>query len=551
MSRQNVHRRVVAHGLISIPSVIFGSNVLSYLDWNDLAALDISFTNKKDRPYILECFSYCLISIPVDLKTISKCKWIKKRKMSLKSISTSDQKLVTSAAFRGFLAYNNGLLDLALNTTFVSDSVAKFIGEKCKRLECLEIVPISHQHILPTVQLMCPPPSRLKCLRANVYETSNDNILSIIHQYPLLQQIHFGDIFGGFVKAAIDYSTCAVLPPGLSYLSILFLRRSNITADGLREIARQCPLLFAIKIENCFSLRSTALLPPNIFSNLMLFCMDTSIFSFGETIPDEWVLHMTNNCKRITNFYVINGRFSTLSSSYIAEGWPKLQGLAVRELQEGSIGVLGFSLFALTQLSVSEGTYQENSLDFFGYYFFPELEDLSIPLTPEVNDEGFYKLIKGRYRLKTINFFGCSGLTDMSVLLLSQVCSHLVKISLLQCQMTDLCLQHLASGCLDIQSIILDTPNLTDRGIRHLIRRSRKLINLEVPLSVNITGNSLLSLIKVNPKIHIKCHVLALTRCEISMSVIKRHFTTVSFLDFPRDSRHLHHPNLPPNDPFR
>ena len=511
----------------SLPSILVGSKILSqYLCLNDLSALDIAVTNNKQREYLLECFSFCSLPGSIRIQSNDLTAWLKTRKVGLESIeiSVDDNKSSCLDISYALVSIPGNFLHLQLEVKGLSSLLILIMNKKCTNLKYLDFYDIE-QPLSSFINniLDCCHSKDLRGLKVNSSLSMDDEILTILEKYPKLCDLHLGAQKNDLTFCSKPYYLLndSILQNNLSCLRTLYLCRSLITSYGLFKISKKCPLLKSLTLSECESLTNNAI---EIISTG--FPKLTSLSLFRQNITDSDILKIGQGCKYIERIGITSSTITDLAATYIASAWPKLHSLCVYShgITSEFLLPISVSCINLRALFAAGCSFTDTSLMIIGQSFH-QLIFLDLQYALNITDTGVYYMAKGCPVLTYLNLASCIELTDLSTKYLSQYCPKLEIISLRHCcQLTDLTLQHISYGCAAIHHLIIDSPLYTDRGIRHLIRRLRKLAYLKITLADKVSLSTLLSLIKVCPNIKIKCNLSFFHNMNLSNHILHQHF---------------------------
>jgi len=179
--------------LQDIPPAIVGFNIFSqFLVLKDLAVLDASITNKKLRNFLMDCYTFVMISTPTELSSLSKCKWLNERKVQLTNVVCRSGRTVNCSYAFSDVFKQSGFISTIDHYEIDEDDLPcdffEFLSRECKNLVYLKseskYIPISSFVI---VTQNCLKLDKLKVIRSNV---SDHDILTVIRNSSSLVELY-------------------------------------------------------------------------------------------------------------------------------------------------------------------------------------------------------------------------------------------------------------------------------------------------------------------------------------------------------------------------
>uniref|UniRef100_A0A2P2PK32 F-box/LRR-repeat protein 12 n=1 Tax=Rhizophora mucronata TaxID=61149 RepID=A0A2P2PK32_RHIMU len=169
--------------------------------------------------------------------------------------------------------------------------------------------------------------------------------------------------------------------------------------------------------------------------------------------------------------------------------WLNIQNLSRRSLQFQCS--FSFSLLRLSLLSWTSPVINSYHLHRL-LTRFQKLEHLSLSGCTELSDSGLTPLLIYGANLCSLHLHCCFGITDSGLFAVAKGCSFLTVISLYRSNVTDVGLETLANGCLDLKHINLSYCTLvSDRGLRALSLACRQLVAIKISNCREVTGSGL------------------------------------------------------------
>ncbi|TRY69163.1 hypothetical protein TCAL_13793 [Tigriopus californicus] len=258
---------------------------------------------------------------------------------------------------------------------------------------------------------------------------------------------------------------------------------SNLTNGGLMDLVTKCTLLEHLDVSGCHMVSTIAVHQPPQLPN-------TLVPSRSMQIPHQYhhPLHQQHLLRRSLNLQYLDLTDCTSMEDsglkMIVETCPQLLYLFLRRCQNiTDVGVKYISSYcpSLRELSISDCSHITD----FGLYELaklgPNLRYLSVAKCDQISDSGVKQIAKLCYKLRYLNVRGCEAVSDEAVETLARSCSRLRSLDLGKCDVTDVGLKVLSENCPNLKKLSVKSCEMvSDQGIQLIAYYCRGLQQLNV-----------------------------------------------------------------------
>ena len=331
---------------------------LNYIDWNDIAILDLSFCNHTDRLTWL-CFLTCFQ--PSSLVTVSFTnrkfeKWLLLKGIYPQRLSldcTILQESINEEPCIGLIKHNSNLKELRLTDSLERSSILSLemlqsIAEGCQQLENIELsniqIPDGGFEVL---SLQCHKLQSIK-----LHDTYCAGLDKLIRVNKCLRKLTikgfkgFTSISSGEILTCLGQCCPLLEVLRLAYSNVLTTVEPSLTESQVKIFTKGCPNLFIFHIQTA---------PDIKISNKLLWCLGTynprlavlSVFSYrlldfpSDSLSEESLRCLSHGCPGLAILSLIPSNFSAQSVNYLVNNLCHLASLSLYSpsmCSDGSVG---------------------------------------------------------------------------------------------------------------------------------------------------------------------------------------------------------------------
>eukprot|EP00095_Tigriopus_kingsejongensis_P010599 maker-scaffold818_size92908-snap-gene-0.24 protein:Tk10599 transcript:maker-scaffold818_size92908-snap-gene-0.24-mRNA-1 annotation:"f-box lrr-repeat protein 7" len=271
----------------------------------------------------------------------------------------------------------------------------------------------------------------------------------------------------------------------------------HLTDRGLAIVARRCPELRHLEVQNCANLTNGGLMDL-VTKCTLLEHLDVSGCHMISTIavhqpPQPPIHQVPTRLMQLPQRRSLNLQYLDLTDcasledsglKMIVETCPQLLYLFLRRCQsitDVGIKYIGSYCPSLRELSISDCV----QITDFGLYELaklgPNLRYLSVAKCDRISDSGVKQIAKLCYKLRYLNVRGCEAVSDEAVDTLARSCSRLRSLDIGKCDVTDVGLKVLSENCPNLKKLSVKSCEMvSDQGIQLIAYYCRGLQQLNV-----------------------------------------------------------------------
>eukprot|EP01112_Ceratiomyxa_fruticulosa_P015709 TRINITY_DN4658_c0_g1_i1.p1 TRINITY_DN4658_c0_g1~~TRINITY_DN4658_c0_g1_i1.p1 ORF type:complete len:347 (-),score=19.11 TRINITY_DN4658_c0_g1_i1:28-1068(-) len=249
--------------------------------------------------------------------------------------------------------------------------------------------------------------------------------------------------------------------PNLQSLSALCFK--NISDITITELTENCPLIETLELHFC------ALLSDKPLESLVAKLSHLRILSLTHCakLTDSSITAIATTC---TNLQHITFTHSKITDKGVSDLVSICKGLKEINLTSSRL-ITDKSVTSISQRCL-------------------KLKSLNLSGCTQLSNTGFSTLVC--FNLHSLNVSGCVELKDLGVLAFAQGCPFLTQVDIGYCKLiTDKSVSQLSLRCPDLESVVLDSCDISDSSFKELALRCEKLKYVSLVGCKKITEDTL------------------------------------------------------------
>lgn len=437
--------------------------LFSFLNMNDMGALDVALTNHFMRPSLFEV--YPLLCVQHLKKGLDRRQmlWVIGRSIGVESITfpcdaTVDDIIHILTLIKGSPYLRIKHVDMSYCGSVTNGTLFSQLFHACTQMETLNLAGCNNisRDTIQQMGSLCPYLTSLDLSDCDLVKTVtalSKGFRSLTHLVLARRRTRHSD---GIVSGGKGY-------------------KSMLKEGAIKALACGCPNLVALDLSNCDNTRDGA-----VISLVKAFPALTSLNLNGcDKITDSAIRTLSQNCPGLINVEL-----------NIGHGYSgKITDSSVIALSRNCPGLTSFGASRCYNITDAAATVLSKGC--------PGLTSVDFTCCNRITNEGILALTECT-SLTSLHVSKCVKITGAAVTALSQRCTHLTTLSLHSCaKITDTSLIALSESCKSLTSLDITNCNkLTDEAIKAVATNCCALSSLYMAGCENVTDDGLVALFK-------------------------------------------------------
>ena len=431
--------------LLSLDADAYNLILIQYLNFIDMASLDIAYCSKVHRGKLFDVYStICIKNLNMDYfnhAVDDVLVWIGSRKINVHNISSnrvhfSNQSTLTDDGLSGLSKHCPNLLSLEMDyRDNVSDTGITKLVHSCRKLQSLSI-------------------------------QGCDNISNV-----------------GMIELARYCSD----------MKALNIRGcASITTHGVRQIANHCKYLESFKANNRNNCDLNVCIKEIAFNCHNLKVLDIACGS----ITDDTLIKLAHNCPRLEVLDISHNLLvTTVGFTALVNLCRNLKVLKLNGLYFSDIDIIELSRCCSNLRSLSIGSsFRITDVGMVElFHNCNKIEELDISLT-NITDIAIFEMCYFCKRIQSLIIKGCKRISDDSILLLAKHCNSLKSLDISFCNLDDKCFMEISRCCFSLEKLNCSgNKKITDVALISLAENCKDITELNISECSRISDDAIIA----------------------------------------------------------